>query len=160
MKRSLLLILSLVLMTVNAMAQDRLTQFRRNYVKGIDKISVMIDHYKGEEEQARELKTAVELRLRQAGIPVHPGSPVLILGRHHLDYPWGLCRIQANINEFGKFERRHGFSELSVTTWESSLNGTMQNIKTDDWESTRKVLSAAVDEFINDYLAANQTEEK
>ena len=145
----------LLLASPNAMSQDPLTQHRRVCVKGLGKISVMVDCYEGEKEQARQLETEIELRLRQAGIEVGPRSAYLMLGRNHPDYPWGLCRIQANLQEFGKFERRHGFSELPAITWESSLNGTRQNIKVDDWESTRKVLMAAVDEFINDYLAAN-----
>jgi hypothetical protein len=180
MSRSILLIFALVFVTANAMAQvymsrdysgrvlllsstvetaqDPLTQQRRGYLKGMGTITVRVDQYKGEDEQARQLKTEVELRLRQAGIKVGPGSTFLMLGRSH--YPHGLCHIQAEIQEFGKFDRRQGVSELPAITWKSSLDGATQEIKADDWESTRKVLVAAVDEFVNDYLAANQTEEK
>ena len=148
----------LLLSSTNATAQAPLTQHRRGYIKGIGAIAVRVDQYKGEDEQVTQLKTEVELRLRQAGIQVGPGSAYLMLGRSH--YPHGLCHIQAEIQEFSKFERRHGLSELPVTTWESSLDGTTQNIAVDDWEAARKVLMAAVDEFLNDYLAANQTEAK
>ncbi|KKL07866.1 hypothetical protein LCGC14_2581700 [marine sediment metagenome] len=158
MTRLLAIVASVVLLlsSTNAMAQDLLTQQRRGYIKGIGAIAVMVDQYKGEDEQATQLKTEVELRLRQAGIQVGPGSAYLMLGRSH-PHGLGLCHIQAEIQEFSKFERRHGLSsELPVTTWESSLDGTTQDIAVDDWEAARKVLMAAVDEFLNDYLAANQ----
>ena len=160
MTRLLLVVASLVLLlsSPNATAQDPLTQHRRDCIKGMGTIAVRVDHYKGEDEKASQLKTEVELRLRQAGIQVGSASAFLMLGRSH--YPHGLCHVQAEIQEFGNFERRHGFSELPVTTWESSLDGTTQNVAVDDWEAARKVLMAAVDEFLNDYLAANQTEAK
>jgi hypothetical protein len=161
MKRFLLIATLIVsLVPVSGRAQDVLTQHRRDCLEGIGNIYVSLDYYKGEKEKARQFQTEIELRLRQAGIQVQAGNTILFLGRHHPFYPLGPCRIQANINEFGKFKRKYGFVELSVTTWESSLHGTLQNIAGDDWESTRNVLSAAVDEFINDYLAANQSEEK
>lgn len=146
MTRLLPFVVSVVLLLTssNATAQDPLTQHRRNCLRGIGAIEVYVNHYRGEDEQARRLKIEVELRLRQAGIKVGPGAAILFLGRN-----------QANIQEFGKFERRHGFSELPATTWESSL--IWRNDDDRDWNEARKMTMAAVDELLNDYLAANET---
>jgi hypothetical protein len=161
MKRILLIVVcATALVSVSGKAQDLITQHRRACLEGFGRVFVYVDYYEGEEQKAKQFQTQVELRLRQAGIQVQAGGAVLFLGRSHASYPFSPCRIQANVNEVGKFKRGYGFFEMSVTTWESSLHGTTQDIKGNDWESTRKVLSAAVDEFINDYLAANQTEEK
>jgi hypothetical protein len=159
MKRFSLFVACIVLVIFHsfAVAEDPLTQNRRACVKGLTKISIIVNHYKGEEEQARRFKTEVELRLRQAGIGVGPGSAFIMLGRSPHD---GVCDIQAEIQEYGKFERRHGFSELAATTWESSRHRTKQRIEGHDWDAARKVLMVAVDEFLNDYLAANPREAK
>jgi hypothetical protein len=148
-------------LTVSAVALPALaehplvTASRRAKVENLEAISVYVDHYAGEEEDAKRFKTEVELRLRQAGIRIESDAPTLMLGRASRRDSGGALvrRIQAELQETGFFKRGDGVSHFSVVTWESTLDSQTKVIKKDTWESARPELVAAVDELLNDLLA-------
>jgi hypothetical protein len=61
------LVISLAVGAPHLYAQNPvITDSRRAKVEGLTSISVFVDHYAGEDDQAQRLKTEVELLLRQA----------------------------------------------------------------------------------------------
>lgn len=138
-----------------------ITQSRRAKLQGIEAVSVYVDRLRGEEEHAKRFRTEIELRLRQAGIRVEDGTDAtLVLGRAYKRFQGCplICVIQAEVQETGFFARLGGVRQFPVVTWESSLNRREQIVEEANWSSARKELVAAVDEFLNDYLAVNPRE--
>jgi hypothetical protein len=110
------------------------------------------------------LQTDTELRLRQSGIRVldqselaaAPGVPILTLQivLLRLSTVSGLYAFDAHLDlEQSVQLTRDGTKRLSAVTW--STTGTIGVVGTNQLSSLRETARDLIDQFVNDYLAAN-----
>jgi len=108
-----------------------------------------------------QLQIDVEWRLRQAGIPVlspHDylmtlGQPMLYIFQSVKAKGNGLIvdQVSISLNQDVKLSRDHNISG-SLATWEKISINVIENLEAKD---VRKRVMDLIDQFINDYLAAN-----
>jgi hypothetical protein len=149
-------LVTVITLTLSTLAEHPLVAAsRRAKVEELKAVSVIVDHYAGEEEDAKRFETEVELRLQQAGLRIENDAPTLMLGRSSTRDSGGtlIRRLQAELQETGSFKRGEGIRNFSVVTWESTLNRQTKAVTRDTWASARTEFVAAVDEFLNDLLA-------
>jgi hypothetical protein len=129
-------------------------------LRGLDRIAVVVEDLHAEAENAglsrAQLQTAVELRLRLAGIKVVDESEGIAKG-----YPF----LYAQINNGERFYSIHVAFEQSVflqrntdircmaVTWTTESAGSSSPPRMA--ETVRKAVADHVDEFINAYLSVN-----
>jgi len=143
------------------------TADERDTLKGLEGIGVVVKQINPEVEKyglrKQQIQTDVELRLRQNGIRVFspeevlstPGSPYLSVNVSVFIRADGrkLAAFKINIVLRQKvYLSRDLKIRCDATTWGTSLvgSGDLSNL-----ETIREYVKDAVDEFINDYLAAN-----
>ena len=150
-------------------AAEQLARKERVIFAGLAGIGVLVeevDSIAGEDGLDKTtLQTDVELRLRQAGVPVllksealkRPGSPFLYvnvkaLQRANGGYAYG---ADVELQEQVKLARRPAVLVLSATTWRA--RGTLGVVEASELaETVRAVVRDQIDEFVNVYLAANR----
>jgi len=138
-------------------------------LRGLKGIAVLIEPISPAAEKAglseTQLQTAVERRLRRARIPILPeseGSAVPGIGDLCIrattlkpfigDYSF---YIEVKLNQTVRLERDEFASEYTATTWNSG--GYLGTIRAGQMSGkVQEVVGNQVDEFINDYLAANR----
>ena len=134
------------------------TKEQRDTLKGLNGVCVIVESLIPDAEQhgltKEALQTAVELRLRQHGIKVNPVGPVLFIS------------VSAAANEEFSISAvavwvgfvqpavllRNPKTLTAVTTWQKYNVGLFG---LDKLRTFRETVQDNVDEFINDYLAAN-----
>ena len=132
-------------------------------LRGLKGVAVVIELPGSESERgglkASRLQTDVELRLRNAGIPVltkeertsTPGSPYLYVNVHVRGTRLGVYMFTITVQLRQEVVlKRNPSAEASVATWEGRSMG-----HTYDLQDIRIRVGNRVDEFINDYLSEN-----
>ena len=139
----------------------------RTSLKGLVGVSVLVEHLPADIEgyglTTDAIKTAVELRLRRSGIQVFSAfsddpSPALACVYVNIN----LTKASRNVSglyaasvavELEQWLRSVGSGlEFPGTTWKRASVATVGE---DNLRQLRNVVDDKVDEFINDYLAAN-----
>ena len=137
---------------------------------GLKGVSVYVEHIKDEVqhdglEEARIL-TDVELRLRQAGVPIltkqqvfdSAGSPILDVDVHAVKAtaggvaPFYAYNVHIELNQEVRLVRKPSL-KVHATTW--SAGSSVGVVAADELRSVRDVVRDQTDQFINAYLAAN-----
>lgn len=131
---------------------------RRDVLKGLHGVGVSVEWIKPEVEKrglkAEALQTAIELRLRQHGIKVNEDGPRLYINVSTLlvdDHHCASIHVSVEFHERAILARRPKIN-TGVTTWQKGIIGFFGFNKLRD---VRESVLELVDEFINDYLAAN-----
>jgi hypothetical protein len=161
MKRWKLIVLSLVMLLLLPGVSHALTA-KQKVLVGLKGVCVLVtDIYPKAESlglSKDQIKTDVELRLRKAGVRVltvkemheTPGAPdLLVTIVAYIQSNLCAFSIQVDLRELVALAR--GF-EVTGTIWEKSQLGLTP---IDQIRFVREGLGDLVDEFINDYLAAN-----
>ena len=149
----------LLFSAANARAAD--DEFGRLSLRGLKGVVVLVSPLPVEVEQnglmASAIQTDVELRLRQAGIPILNStrrSPALIVGVDILTYSDGTWPflIGVAVSQSVILSRDPSILLPSVETWNENIYGSLgrKNVR-----SLRDHIKDSVDKFINAYLAAN-----
>ncbi len=136
---------------------------QKGTLRGLEGVAVVIELPGSETERggltANQLQTDVELRLRNAGIPVlrkeertsTQGSPYLYVNAHVRGTSLGVYMFTIAVQLRQEvILKRNPSAEASVTTWEGRSMG-----HTYDSQDIRIRVGNRVDEFINDYLSEN-----
>lgn len=105
----------------------------------------------------QRLKTAIEIRLRDRGIGVvekPPYSAVFGCYVFWVGQPgWYTSEISVTLAEAATLNRTG--QTVTHESWKSITNGRKTEAKEPTFEQAREWIMAGVDEFCNDYLAAN-----
>jgi hypothetical protein len=146
------------------------TEMDRKSLGGLQGIGVVVEDLQPDAERdgltKSQIKTDVELKLRQAGIRVLtieesfkvPGSPYLYVNVNTSknDVLYGAFSTYAfSLQVVLKQDvtlARDSDLKVSATTWETHTLGT---VAANNLQDTRRVLGDVIDRFINDYLAEN-----
>jgi hypothetical protein len=159
-------VLAAVMIAGPSMAGDVTKQWhereRRN-LEGLPGVWVLVENIAREAERdgltTTQLQTDVELRLRKAGIQVLTteawrttlGSPSLDVNIHLMkDYPTYIYHIHIKLDQDVFLARDR--SLWFATTWE---RGVLGRVGIASLRSVRDSVGDLVDEFVNDFLAAN-----
>jgi hypothetical protein len=134
----------------------------RPSLRGLTGVAVIIEDLKPEIEQngltLSAIRTDIELKLRQAGIPIIglvniPGKPFLHISVDVLrsDRPTWPYAIRVELRQMVSLTRDPAIS-MHTATWDVGSYGTIakQNLR-----NLRDSAKDLVDEFINAYLAVN-----
>jgi len=137
---------------------------------GLKGVSVYVERIKDEVQRAgleeNQIRTDVELRLRQAGVPVltkqqsfdSAGSPLLDVDVHAVKVTnegvesFYIFHVLIELNQSVRLVRKPSL-RVHATTW--ATGGTVGAIAADKLGSIRDIVRDQVDQFINAYLAAN-----
>jgi len=146
------------------------TEMDRKSLRGLKGIAVVVEALQPEAERdgltKSQIKTDIELKLRQAGIHVltteesfkTPGSPYLYVNINttKTDVLYGAFSTYAFSLQVALKQdvtlTRDSDLKGSATTWETHALGT---VGANNLQDTRRVLGDLLDRFINDYLAEN-----
>lgn len=160
MKTVLLLLATMFLETVPLLGQTDDALYRKTLV-GLTRISVLLENVDEDAQQrglsAHQIQTDVELRLRQAGIPVadtsEQGNPYLYVNVQTLRLERGayVWHLEVQLLQRVALDRNPS-NTLLAPTWGSSKLGI---IGADKLSQLRDDIRDMVDEFINAFLAAN-----
>ncbi len=154
--------LLLVLLTGSNAAAD--IEYERETLRGLRGIRVVVERLPPEAERdgltRSTIQTDVELKLRQAGIPLlsradrPPGSPYLYVNVNTYQSRVGLYAfsVQAGLVQFVILERNRNITS-QATTWEAT--GSVGAVGSEKLSEVRNAVRDMVDEFINAYLAVN-----
>jgi hypothetical protein len=141
----------------------------RRSLRGLQGIRVVIEGMGSTAERhgltTTQVRTDVELRLRQAGIRVltfderdfFSGDPFLYVNIHMIfgDGPAAglvVCNIDVELRQAVRLQRDQDIGLLGVTTWQIGSTGFMSEARL---HKLRGNLGDLIDRFINDYYAAN-----
>jgi hypothetical protein len=145
------------------------TDMKRGSLRGLKGLGVVVEELQPEAERdgltKSQLRTDVELKLRQAGLRVlspeeslkEPGSPYLYVNlntaKSEVLYAFATYAyaLQVALKQEVTLTRDPDIRG-SATTWDTGVLGTVGAANLPD---LRKTLSDVLDRFINDYLAAN-----
>ena len=146
------------------------TAMDRKSLRGLQGIVVVVEDLHPDAERngltKSQVRTDVELKLRQAGIRVlateesgkTPGSPYLYVNINTVknDVLYGALStyafsLQVAVKQDVTLTRDSNLTG-SATTWEAQTLGT---VGADNLSEVRKILGEVIDRFINDYLAEN-----
>jgi hypothetical protein len=131
-------------------------------LKGITGISVLVEEInnKALSGLTRDaLQTDIELRLRKAGVEVHDPNdkssydlPLLYVNVHCLSISGGMFafNIEVQVQQAVHLRRDPSIVSSGATTWKVAGLGTASSGR-----SIRDHVEDLVDNFLNDYLAAN-----
>lgn len=153
MPKILLIFAALATLTPNAFAQKP----PANFLRGLNGVSVRVQVLAGDERQNQQaksqLQTDVELRLRTAGIPVMNGMPSLNVNvfAYNRDNECSAAYIEVELTERASLQRDPSLSVLA-TTWHHTG---LYTLGPDGVNGLRGEVKDLVDQFANDYLAAN-----
>ncbi len=135
---------------------------QRNSLKGLDSVEVRVRVVGAEpsgyglREEAEALQTAIELRLRQHGIKVGPDGPslhIIVDGAYNSEFGWAAIAVRVELEQSAVLLFRPKTNAL-VVTWQQT---DVIVAKFDKFRGVKENVMDCVDEFINDYLAANPT---
>ncbi|MGE0823746.1 MAG: hypothetical protein AB7G75_03350 [Candidatus Binatia bacterium] len=142
---------------------------KQESLRGLKGIGVVIEPLQPETEQdgltQSLIRTDVELALRQAGIHVlsqeesvsEPGSPYLYINLNTVKsevlyaFTSYLYSLQVSFRQEVTLTRDPQI-RVSAATWQSGVLG---SISASNLQNLRKTIRDSLDQFINDYLAAN-----
>ena len=126
--------------------------------KDLTTVGIYVDHFKGEEESAKRLKTKIELRMRQAGIKIGRG-PTLVIGRSQVRTPYGIFyRLQIEVQETVLLSRPESLGvsrKISVSSWKADNHRKLIFRDARELSTCEKEFEAGIDQFLNEYLQAN-----
>lgn len=146
-------------------------QVKRSTLRGLQGLELFVMGPKAEIEKygltESQIRTDVELKLRQAGVRMlsskerfrTPGAPLFTVFAFVDKQPNGdafLVNIRAELTQSVLLERDRSIS-CNATTWQTWPKVGLLGSR--DLQSVRQVVKDHVDEFINDYLAANPKEQ-
>jgi hypothetical protein len=148
--------LALLVLTVPAWAD---TALERATLKGITAVTVVVEGLDTETERAgvttAQLRTDVELQLRQAGILVRPASEgtlyvnaSLVRAKRHPLYAF---KIQLQYRQAVVLSRAHEIPSVA-TTWETGGTGILDASRL---REVRTFVGDLVAQFVNAYLEQN-----
>lgn len=145
------------------------TEAKRGSLRGLKGVGVVVEALQPEAEREgltkSQLRTDVELALRQAGIRVlseeeslaEPGGPYLYINLNtvksevlyaFVSYSFSL---QISLRQDATLTRDPSI-KVNAMTWQTSVLGSVSAANLQD---LRKTLRDSLDQFINDYLAVN-----
>jgi hypothetical protein len=142
---------------------------KRGSLRGLKGIGVVVEALQpGTESDGltqSQLRTDVELALRQAGIRVlsqeeslaEPGRPYLYINLNTMKsevlnvFASYLFSLQLSLRQDATLTRAPDI-KVSAITWQTAVLG---SVKAADLQNLRKTLRDSLDQFINDYLAVN-----
>ena len=137
---------------------------------GLKGVSVYVERIKDEVQrdglEEGQIRTDVELRLRQAGVPIltkqqsfdSAGSPILDIDVHAVKVTsegvasFYAYHVHIELNQEVRLVRKPSL-KVHATTW--SGGSSVGAIGADQLRSVRDVVRDQTDQFINAYLAAN-----
>ena len=134
-------------------------EFERASLEGVTAMRVIVEKFDAEAKALgvnhHTLKTAAELRLRRSGIKVRDTAlTVLYINVNLIPMLDGkLVVFHARVAFHQQATLLINKKSQTVITWDQSTTGGMGK---EDMHHVRRVVDDKVDEFINDYLAANQ----
>jgi len=146
-------------------------QVKRSTLRGLQGVELFVMGPTAEIEKygltESQIRTDVELKLRQAGVKVlsskerykTPGAPLLTVFALVRKWPESevfSVDVRAGLTQSVVLVRDRSIL-CNATTWETFPVGGV--IAAKDLQSVRRVVKDHVDEFINDYLAANPKEQ-
>jgi hypothetical protein len=153
--------LCLILMSLPAIGRASDTEFSRRTLKGIKAVGVIVENLREEAPKGlteQQLQNDVELRLRDAGIPVVPSdqarAPYLYVRVNSMKLPNSpqyVYTIGIELNQAVKIARDSRMLAVAAT-WDKGGTGC-----TSSPQSIRDGVAAYVDKFIAAYLSANPT---
>ena len=152
--------------TLREEAEEYFREKNRETLSGLQGVYVLVEHISPEAEKygfnRKQLTTDVELRLRQYGIKVLSqkesykvsGSPYLYINVNPIiDEKIGIAAVSYSVNLHEEVLLRRNPSIITTsTTWNESGTLILGLKRLDE---VRDSVRNLVDEFINDYLAAN-----
>jgi len=145
------------------------TDLQRGSLRGLKGVGVVVESLQSEVERdgltRSHIRTDSELALRQAGIRVlsedeslnEPGSPYLYVNlttvKSEVLYAFTsyLYSLQISLRQNVTLTREPN-TKVSAMTWQTSVLG---SVNAADLENLRKTIRDSLNQFINDYLAAN-----
>lgn len=136
-------------LTISAAPEDTL--------RGIGPIDVLVENMDLEDEQdgltKQMLQTAVELRLRQNGIPIDENaSPYLNVNVNAMKHDTGLYALCIQVSLKQPVRLVTGLVTTRATTWDV---GTVGIGGANNLRQARDAVLDYIDQFSNDYLAVN-----
>ncbi|MGH2359408.1 MAG: hypothetical protein ACRDGM_02550 [bacterium] len=146
--------------------EETMKELDRETLRGLQGVYVLVEHLEPTIERdglrRDQIRTDVELRLRQAGIPVPteeerlrtPGTPYLYIRvASHSDSGLHAFHIAVELRQAVLLERNPAKFVGARTTWE--FIGAVGTVGSSKVRKLREVIADAVDEFINAYLTVN-----
>lgn len=133
---------------------------------GLREIAVVVEQFKDEAVRdglsREDIRTFVELRLRQNGIAVVPDEParlgdawlyINVTAQKRKDMDLYAVNVALSLNQNAVLLRDPAIIVAGVRTWQRSsvYSGGSASLS----ETTRRDLGHLLEEFLNDYLAAN-----